>query len=95
MPARNTASQPAVSPPPPTGDGLLRKRVEAEIGRAGVDAAFVNVVATAGEVHLWGVTRSAQQADAARVAAETVAGGAAVTSHLSVLPDGMWAMMGA
>lgn len=87
------ASQPVVSPPAPAGDEALRKRVMAEIRRSGVDATFVNAVATEGRVHLWGVMRSAQQADAARVAAETVAGNAAVTSHLSVLSDAAWAAM--
>lgn len=90
------ASQPAVSPPPPAGDGPLRKRVEAEIRRAGVDDTFVNVVATSGEVHLWGAVFSAQQLEAARIAAETVAGDAGkVHSNLSVLSGAaraMWAV---
>ena len=50
-------------------------------------------VATAGEVHLGGLMRSAQRADAAGVAAASVAGGGVVTSHLSVLCLGAWAMM--
>lgn len=90
---RGLASQPAAAPKPFPGDRALRERVEAEIRRAGVDATFVNVVAGGGEVHLWGPVRSAQQAEAARVAAEAVAGSAAVRSHLSVLSDAAWAMM--
>lgn len=89
---RGLASQPAAAPKPAAGDRALRERLEAEIRRAGVDAPFINVVASGGEVHLWGIVRSAQQADAAPVAAEAVAGSAAATSHLSVLFEGAWAM---
>lgn len=88
------ASRHAAAPRPPAGDRALRERVDAEIRRAGVDATFVNVVASAGEVHLWGAVLSAQQLDAARIAAEAVAGGAGkVHSNLSVLSGAARAMM--
>ena len=87
------ASQPAAAPPAPPGDDALRKRVEEELRRAGVDAMFVNVVVGEDRVHLWGAVRSTEQREAARIAAEAVAGKAGVTSHLSVPSSGTWAMM--
>lgn len=79
------ASQPAASVPPSRDDAALRKRVQQELSRAGIDAIFVNVVASGGEVHLWGAVRSQAQLDTARIAAESVAGAARVRSHLSLL----------
>lgn len=87
------ASQPARAPALPPGDDALRKRVEEELRRAGVDMIFVNVVAGGGGVHLWGAVRSTEQREAARIAAETAAGETPVTSHLSVPSSGAWAMM--
>jgi CBS-domain-containing membrane protein len=51
---RGLASQPAAAPKPPAGDRALRERVEAEVRRTGIDATFVNVVASGGEVHCGG-----------------------------------------
>jgi CBS domain-containing protein len=75
------------------GEDALRKRVAEEIRHAGVDATFVNVVVGEGGVHLWGIVRSAQQLDAARIAAERAAGATPVVSHLSVPSGSSWAMM--
>jgi CBS domain-containing protein len=87
------ASQPGGAPPAPAGDEALRKRIKDELRGAGVDTIFVNVVVGEGGVHLWGAVRSIEQREAARVAAETVAGKMPVTSHLSVPSSGTWAMM--
>lgn len=87
------ASRPSTAPRNPPGDDALRTRVADEMRRAGVDAAFVNVVVGEGGVHLWGIIRSAQQRDAARVAAERAAGAIPVISHLSVASSASWAMM--
>jgi len=56
-----------------------------------VDDAFVNVVNAEDGLHLWGIVRSPEQLAAARIAAETAAGGVPVVSHLST-PSGVpWA----
>ena len=90
---RGLASQPASAPAAPPGSDALRKRVEEELRRAGVETTFINVVAGEGGVHLWGPVRSAEQREAARIAAETAAGSTPVTSHLSVPSSAVWAMM--
>ncbi len=81
----------AVAAEAPAGGEALRKRVVEEMRRAGVDDAFVNVVNAEDGLHLWGIVRSPEQLAAARIAAETAAGGVPVASHLSV-PSGVpWA----
>ncbi len=78
------------------GDRALRAGVEQEMRRAGVDAAFINVVVADGVAWLWGAVRSESQFDAARIAAETAMGDAArVQNRLSIFPASvqrvMWA----
>ena len=87
------ASQPAGAPPSP-GGGELRSRIEEEMQRAGVDTVFVNVIVGADNVQLWGLVRSVEQREAARIAAETAAAGKTpVISHLSVPASGTWPLM--
>jgi CBS domain-containing protein len=88
------ASQPPAAAPPPGGEAL-RERITAEIERAGVPTAYVNVVVGTDAVHLWGLSRSEQQREAAHIAAQTIAGDIPVVSHLSVPRDSVWAVMGA
>lgn len=93
------ASSPAQASSPgeaAISDPTLKTRIEDEMRRAGLDTAFVNVVVADGVAWLWGAVRSDSQLDAARIAAETVMGGAAaVQNRLSVLPASvqrvMWA----
>ena len=86
------ASQPPRQAPPPADDAALRKRVLQELSRAGIEAIFVNVVVSAGEVHLWGAVRSQAQLETARIAAESAAGASRVHSHLSLLSPGVPAL---
>lgn len=88
------ASEPRAASPPTMNEEALRERIMAEFDRAGVPTAYVNVVVGADAVHLWGLSRSAQQRETTRIAAETVAGATPVFSHLSVPPDSVWAVMG-
>lgn len=88
----------AVHPPAPPAsldDQELRTRVNDEIVQAGVDMAFVNVIAYAGKVQLWGGVESSEQHAAARIAAEAVAGAGRVEDNLRVLSQivqaSMWA----
>jgi CBS domain-containing protein len=85
------ASRPSAAAEAPVTDEALRERVAEEMRRAGVDAAFVNVVVGADGVHLWGIVRSPQQLAAARIAAETAAGAVPVVNHLSVPSGVSWA----
>jgi CBS domain-containing protein len=85
------ASRPVAAAEAPVADEALRERVAEEMRRAGVDAAFVNVVVGADGVHLWGIVRSPQQLAAARIAAETAAGAVPVVNHLSVPSGVSWA----
>lgn len=90
-PAQTTSSGEAAP-----SDRALKKRIEDEMRRAGLDTAFVNVVVADGVAWLWGAVRSESQFDAARIAAETAVGdAAAVQNRLSVLPASvqrvMWA----
>jgi CBS domain-containing protein len=85
------ASRAVAAPEAPPGDQALRERVAEEMRRAGVDAAFVNVVIGEDGVHLWGIVRSAEQLAAARIAAETAAGTIPVVTHLSVPAGISWA----
>lgn len=88
------ASEPRAASPPTMNDEALRERIMAELDSAGVPTQYVNVVVGTDAVHLWGLSRSVQQRETARIAAETVAGATPVISHLSVPPDSVWAVMG-
>jgi len=81
------------APPATLGDEELRARVFEEIGRAGVDTAFVNVVVYGGAVHLWGGVRSAEQRAAAGIAAQAIAGPRAVEDRLAVFSPMVQATM--
>jgi CBS domain-containing protein len=84
-----------IKPPAPRADERLRERIGEEMRHAGVDTAFVNVVVGDAAVHLWGIVRTTAQLQAARIAAETVAGAVPVSNHLSVPSGANWAMIGA
>jgi osmotically-inducible protein OsmY len=56
---------------------------------------FVSLTVTDGIVRLWGGVEEAWAKDAARVAAENVAGVRAVEDNVCILPAEMTALMGA
>ena len=68
-------------------DSTLRDRVSAEIdAQPWASPALVNVIVRDGTVELWGLADSAQQKQAMRVAAESVAGVKAVSDNLIIRP---------
>jgi CBS domain-containing protein len=82
---RGFALQP--SPDASADDRALRKRLTVEFERSGVTSyPYVNVVIRDGAVHLWGIVRTREEAEALRLAAERVPGVASVESHLAVHP---------
>ncbi len=74
-------------PPATADDSALRERLMKELEAAGLDYhPYVNIVVSEGIVHLWGLVSSKAEAEALRVAAESVEGVRGVDSHLAVLP---------
>jgi CBS domain-containing protein len=81
---------------PSVDDRVLREKVEAAIRqKAGFDAAFVGLTVSNGVVGLWGGAMTQAAKDAARVAAENVAGVRKVEDKIAVYPPdvrtAMWA----
>jgi CBS domain-containing protein len=69
--------------PSPQTDEAIRDRVLAELDRqTWAPGHLINAVVRNGAVELWGSVFAAKQRDAARVAAETVAGVKSVKSHI-------------
>jgi CBS domain-containing protein len=82
---RGFALQP--SPDANADDRALRQRLTVEFERSGITShPYVNVVVRDGAVHLWGIVRSGEEAEALRVAAARVPGVTSVESHLAVHP---------
>lgn len=67
-------------------DPAIRAAVDAAIQDAGVRSTFLSVVVAAGQVHIWGAVESDAEKQAARVAAEGVAGVKGVRDEVTVLP---------
>jgi CBS domain-containing protein len=66
-------------------DRELRERLTVELEQAGLTwHPYVNIVVSAGAVHLWGVVPTRQEAEALRLAAGRVPGVTRVESHLAV-----------
>ena len=74
-------------------DRSLARSVESELGEAGVQREYVNVVMSGGVVHLWGAVESDAERRAAEMAARNVAGVVAVRNQLGVLPASVRAAM--
>jgi CBS domain-containing protein len=72
------------APPALIGDTQLRERVLAELGKAGIESVFVNVVVHGGVVRLWGTVSGEAARQAAGLAARNAAGGNPVEDHLAV-----------
>ncbi len=87
------AAQPP-APPATLEDEALRTRVLVEIKNAGVDTVYLNVTVYGHKVQLWGGVNTPEQSDAARIAAEAVAGTQAVENNLTVFSPMMQAYMG-
>ncbi|MCA8926548.1 MAG: CBS domain-containing protein [Alphaproteobacteria bacterium] len=74
----------AARPPAPSmNDTQLRAEVERHIEDTGVPAFYLNVVVANGVVDLWGVVSTRDEADALRVAAESVRGVKSVSMHVT------------
>ncbi len=68
-------------------DRALRERLLKELEAAGLEYhPYVNIVVSDGIVHLWGLVSTKAEAEALRVAAESVEGVRGVDSHLAILP---------
>ncbi len=75
------------APPAGADDSALRERLMKELEAAGLDYhPYVNIVVSDGIVHLWGLVSTKAEAEALRVAAESVEGVRGVDSHLAILP---------
>lgn len=83
----------AECPPPSASDGDIRLTVEEALDDAGVRRLFVNVIVSGGVVHLWGAVESEVEKQAARIAAERVAGVERVEDRLGVAPEAMQAAL--
>ena len=83
---------PAAAPPPTQGpprtDDQLRSDIDKTLKSQSWSAAWpVDIVASAGAVHLWGVVPDASVREAYRVAVEKVPGVASVVLHMHVVPS--------
>ncbi len=75
------------APPAGADDSALRERLMKELEAAGLEYhPYVNIVVSDGIVHLWGLVSTKAEAEALRVAAESVEGVRGVDSHLAILP---------
>ena len=82
-------------PMPSKDDRALKAEVEKALQEAGAGPEFLGVTVSAGTVHLWGAVNTAAEKQAARVAAENVAGVKAVRDEIGVLPPMVRSLMGA
>ncbi len=73
---------------PSVDDRALRDAVIAAVKATGSRTPFVNVLATGGVAHLWGMAHSEAERDSMRVAAETVPGVERVEERVCLLPPG-------
>lgn len=85
----------AIKTVPSADDRALREAVEATIHKhTGLDSAFIGVTVNHGVVGLWGGAMTQAAKDAARVAAENVAGVRKVQDRIAVYPpdvrNAMW-----
>ena len=70
------------------GDRELRDAVTQAISKDAVASAYmINVIVTDGVVHLWGGVNSTDEKNAARIAAEAVAGTNSVVDHIGVFSN--------
>lgn len=74
-------------------DQAIKENVTAAVSEAGVNPAFLSIVASGGVVHLWGAVESDAEKKAARIAAESVAGIESVRDEIGVLPPSVRAVM--
>jgi osmotically-inducible protein OsmY len=76
-------------------DRTIKASIEKSLSDAGVRQPFLDVIVSGGVVTLWGMVESAEEKNAARVAAETAAGANKVLDNLSIMPPNvrpyMWA----
>jgi len=70
-------------------DRSLRAAVFEALQETGARTSYVNVLVTAGEVHLWGLCSSLAERHAMRVAAEQVPGVKSVVERITVMPRGV------
>jgi CBS domain-containing protein len=78
----------------PIADATLREAVEKAVRQKTGSAPFISITVINGIVRLWGGVEQAWSKDAARVAAENVAGVRAVEDNIYVFPPRMTALMG-
>jgi CBS-domain-containing membrane protein len=76
-------------------DREIRSRILKELGKAGVDKLYVNIVVTNGWAEFWGFVQSEAQKHALRVAAENVKGVKRLVDNVTVIAPKLRASMGA
>ncbi|MCC6194917.1 MAG: CBS domain-containing protein [Burkholderiales bacterium] len=79
------AQRPAARPAS-VKDQDLRTRIAAELDRAGIDRAYVNVVVSNGSVELWGAVDNDTQRRAVALAAQNAKGVKRVVNNVAILP---------
>lgn len=88
----------AISPPPgraaSSSDRSLRKAMLKRIAKSGLDASYLNVIVSAGVLHLWGGLKSDAEKQALRVAAQGVPGLRRVEDHTVVMPPRLLGALG-
>lgn len=82
---RAFASQARHVAAPPDGDEDIREAVLRAIKNEGLSAPLVNVVASHGVVHLWGLVEAKAQRDALKVCAEEIVGRDKVENHVGIM----------
>lgn len=82
---RAFASQARHQAAPPSGDQAIRDAVLQAIKDARLDAPLVNVIASHGVAHLWGLVEGGAQRDAFAVCAEGVVGRDKVENHIGIM----------
>ena len=79
----------------PAGDEAIREAVLQAIERAGLTVPLVNVIASSGTVHLWGLVEGKAQREALVVCAEEVVGRERVENHVAIMAPLVRATFGA
>jgi CBS domain-containing protein len=89
---RGLAAQ-QIAPTSLADDRKIKAMVEKSLSEAGVRSTFLNVVVSGGVVNLWGMVETAEEKNAARVAAEATPGVKEVRENAGVIPPSVRAVM--
>jgi CBS domain-containing protein len=71
---------------PSADDDAIKAKFRQELGKADVDANYLNYVVCGGVVHVWGVVATPPEKDAIRIAARSLPGVKDISMHVDALP---------